>query len=309
MTSNEILASIFHVYRGDGWIKKLGLPFLIAAASVCHRWRQVVHNTPSLWTQVAYRSCCPPPLFHTIMERSKACLLDIMFRIDVFSDVGRDASEELELVAILPYLYRCQRLIIDSYSFPAAHRALQKLPLDVMIMRTRPIFRYLTLTILEDGSGAIILPKDVFFSKQAPALTRVVVHGMLIDPMTLPLYETSTLELRGVSGHRPLPHISFRETVMTPTLTHLVLHKVILAHSTVVEDTIYLPSLKSFRFTSPKETSIACRMIFGPNVEDVTLKAINKDDLHGFLATSQTPSRPLGYIATFARYVWNLPYL
>ncbi|KAH7923370.1 hypothetical protein BV22DRAFT_1093023 [Leucogyrophana mollusca] len=215
----------------------------VVLSHVCHKWRQIVLSTSSLWSQISYRTdqWHREPL-ETFLQRSGSSLLDICFapiletERNSFSPEVHTATQLVHQVA--PHQSRWRSIafgcnlptsldeIVDSLTqYPTSSLShLQSLDLAILIQD--PSF-----------AGSSLLTNDLL-DQQDPFIGNLVLSHMRLQQiplMTIPGYLLSnvrTLELcyppKKVSMHRPhhytlrMSHC-FRFLQYAPRLEELVL--------------------------------------------------------------------------------------
>ena len=141
---------------------------LIDATHVCQHWRSTLTSSPSLWTNLQFRSAADVDQTRTYLERSKSVIIDIM--ISVYSSQD---PEVLEYFA--PHISRTRSFVVhgtnDIFSF--------------LLRNPAPSLERLDMC----ASGRPVRGVQNFLGQQAPSLRSIIfdaVFPVLGSPFPLP---------------------------------------------------------------------------------------------------------------------------
>jgi len=235
------------------WIFKAGalipahrneLPFPLLVSRICRHWRDIVIDSPDVWTNVQWY--VPSRPFPAIwFERSKSCLLDITLQVH---SCYLEQDEDLDISPLIPHMDRCRRLIIDvkdDYELVELIRPLK----DVFA----PRLEYVEVCLREpDGDGE--LNEQHFFTGETPNLRSVRLRRAFLQvPPTL-------VGVRTLDLHEWLPSSTqFLLLGTASSLTTLVLHDCTLMNEDEDDDddeypVVELPSLLNLAISYPKSS-------------------------------------------------------
>lgn len=135
---------------------------------VCHRWRNVIHHTPALWSKIYGNTL--RQIVDQALERSAAHPLDAWF-----SSMGRENRIDLECFVerLSPHIGRCQSIALTYFGEWDPSQGLIQL-----IHRPAPKLERVTL---EDQRALTDFSNAELFDGQAPMLEEVKVLGIACD--------------------------------------------------------------------------------------------------------------------------------
>ncbi|KDQ15580.1 hypothetical protein BOTBODRAFT_31473 [Botryobasidium botryosum FD-172 SS1] len=235
------------------------LEFSTLVTHVCHHWREVALQTPSMWTYLEMVDNYPA--FEKTMawiERSKACLLefDLDFSSEYYEDFGRNEMNVV-LDLIMPHIARwCAfSLIVDA--FEPMHTFLARMQAPAPNLRELELYNNAELDTLEAFSPPhlrtpIKLPHNV-----APKLERFSVWSVHILWPVFPFTNLIHLEL---AYHTPDVRPSWGDFIgmlnASPNLRSLALidsWPPLSSYAACEGPTVQLPSVVEFKLVLSSE--------------------------------------------------------
>lgn len=226
--------------------------FPILASHICHRWRDVVLHTPSLWCQLDLLPKSNPALHAALITRSQSSLVGVTLTID---------AHPVPVIAFKPMFGSLPRGFPKSFGIPASRH------LDI-IERVAPRMRSLHIIV-----GAVqTLPGSAFARLQRLHVPKLVYFGIHTEPMTvlvppapnsatIPLFEGGAPLLRHLQlvsplmAGMPMQHLislTIRRSKDEPAFTFEQLQKILTASPTLecltFEGAILNPEAEEERF-------------------------------------------------------------
>jgi hypothetical protein len=252
LSTGAIITPILPIYHPLptellAWIFKVGalmsahreeLPFPLLVSSINRHWRNIVINSPDVWTNVQWYVASRP--FPAIwFERSKSCLLDITIHA-VFLE-----EEQLDVSLLIPHIDRCHRFIIevgDYYDLLELIRPLR----DVFTPRLESI----EVHVIE-GDWMDDLMQQHFLTGGTPNLRSMRLRNVCLQ-YSPSLVGVQTLDLREWQPSL----IDFHLLAAASSLTKLVLRECTVMNEDEEEyPVVEIPSLLSLAISHTKSPS------------------------------------------------------
>lgn len=226
---HEILISI--VAAGRHLRRRKGTPlFPVLASHVCRTWRDIVLNTPSLWTWVDLTTNGKKDLYAALEERSKTNLLEVTMTVDTchthipsrkIAIVGiRLDSAVYHMDFFARIASRCRSLHVSVGDLYAA--------MTVVFPRLKPLhapnLRYFGVSVAGEGALALGPNEDAIplFKGGAPLLAQLRITAPALR--MLPMDNLTALIIHRAEEERPFTYQQLRTMVLaSPALTSLIL--------------------------------------------------------------------------------------
>ncbi|KAL0574587.1 hypothetical protein V5O48_007372 [Marasmius crinis-equi] len=212
----ELLGKIFtfHVVQdlSEGWDERKSEHCKwINILHVCHHWRKIAHNTPSVWSSPDFRY---PDLAREMITLSSQAALNLEMRLDrLHAETNKKRVEVLS--AALQRLSRIDRLVLEQ-----GRQHFESL-LQHDLLQPAPVLR--SLSFINRSASQVFLPSS-FLGGEAPLLSELRLDGCHI-PWDSALLQNLVVLVMDIADHPSPPTLEQVTTTLVrmPNLEILVL--------------------------------------------------------------------------------------
>ena len=240
-------------------------------AQICHHWRSVVLDLPTLWTKLAVSSRTPPHIVSTHLQRSQQLSLDV--EVDLRHDATDMVTHERVLTTwnlLQTTAFRWHRLVLQI-----GPHVTSEISEDLRKLGT-PLLQELRISSSSHVSGLTTL-----LGGGAPSLKSLQLIGISATHFTLPLDQVTRLNL---SSNSSMSFSAFHSLLSNmPNLKELTLRSRVVEAWPVYpseEDMVILPSLTTLMLSDRRwPLFVPLLSISAPNLRTLSLHELVAHDL------------------------------
>ena len=275
------------------------LAFQILISHVCRLWRNIVLDTPSLWTNISVTNmaCLPYERVAAYLERSKSLPLDICIAGGV-ARLPSDEADNLEalLALLVPHLSRWASIHVTVRRYDYMHAFIKVVSGPSVPPATQ--LEDLRLICKSKSRSAAILEGDFLFDPtlfggSAPLLRTLVLHAVYINWSQAWVQSAPNLQTLHLAHHERDLRPTSAILLGAPNLRILKIEESGLWDETE-EPLLHLPNLLELEFRDqvPQDLTRLLRRLCTPVLKTLTLHfgAVSPQDYSDFVTQLVGPA-------------------